>query len=155
MRKLFTMFIVSLLILSFCSSAFAWSPRVEGKPDSFDPGQSRGYYIWHDHNGLHLWTTTQGKTHEFSGVIRTDGKFVNTHSRRLEAGDFYKVDSDRDMITFRFTTSGGEDGIDFKIAGGDYVDFDLFVDGHRINHKEIHIGESGWHPRHSDFRLNR
>lgn len=155
MKKLFPMFIISMLVLSFCSSAFAWAPLAEGKPDTFDPGASRGYYIWHDDNGLHMWTTTRGKQHEFSGVIRTNGKFINTHSQRLEMGDFYKVDSDRDMITFKFTTAGGEDGLNFRIAGGNYADFDLFIDGHRIDPREIHIGDRGWHPRHSDFRLHR
>lgn len=155
MKRLWLMVVTVLLVLAFGSSAFAWSPRLEGKPDNFDPGASRGYYIWHDENGLHMWTTTRGQEHEFSGVIRTNGKFAATHGRRLEFGDFYRLSSDRDTLTFRFTTAGGEDGLNFKIDGGRYVEFDLFVDGHRINPKEIHIGDQGWHPSGSDFRLIR
>lgn len=155
MKKLFTMLVVSLSVLAFCSSAFAWSPRTEGKPDTFDPGENLGYFIWHDENGLHMWTTTRGQDHVFSGVIRTNGRFVDTHGRRLELGDFYHISSDRDTITFKFTTAGGEDGLNFKIADGNYVNFDLFMDGHRINHREIYIGDRGWHPRNSDFSLYR
>lgn len=155
MRKLFSMFVVSLLVLSFCSSAFAWSPRIEGRPDSFDPGASRGYFIWHDESGFHVWTSTRGNQHEFSGVIRTNGRFHDTHGQRLEWNDFARVDSDRNMITFKFNTAGGEDGLNFRVAGGSYVDFDLFIDGHRIDRKEIHIGDRGWHPESNDFRLHR
>lgn len=155
MKKFISLFILSLFILSFCSSAFAWSPRLDGKPDSFDPGASRGYYIWHDENGFHMWTATRGQQHEFSGVIRTNGRFADTQGRRLEANDFYQLSPDRDMITFKFITAGGDDGLNFKIKGGNHVNFDLFIDGHRINPHEIHIGHNGWHPESSNFRLLR
>ena len=155
MKKIYSIFILSVLILSFCSSAFAWSPRLEGKPDNFDPGQSRGYFIWHDKNGLHVWTTSRGQNHEFSGVIRTNGKFANLSDQRFERNDFYKLSSKRDVITFKFKTDGGVDGLNFKVEGGQYVDFDLFIDGHRVNPKDIHIGDRGWSPKGSDFRLYR
>lgn len=155
MKKLYSILMLSLLILSFCSSAFAWSPSVDGKPDTFDPGKSRGYYIWHDRDGLHIWTTTRGQEHEFSGVIRTNGKFADIHGQRIERNDFYKISSGRDRITFKFKTDGGIDGLNFNINGGKYVDFDLFVDGHRIDPKQIHIGDRGWSPRDNDFRLYR
>ena len=149
------MVITGLLVLAFGSSAFAWSPRLEGKPDNFAAGASRGYYIWHDGAGWHVWTATRGQEHEFSGVVRTNGKLADPHGRRLEFGDFYRLSPNRDTLTFRFNTTGGEDGLNFQVDGGRYVEFDLFVDGQRINRKDIYIGDRGWHPSGSDFRLMR
>jgi hypothetical protein len=37
----------------------------------------------------------------------------------------------------------GPDGLNFRIKDASYVDFDLFVDGHPIPHREIHIGGNG------------
>jgi len=155
LKKAFSLLVCTLLIFVFASSAFAWAPRVEGKPDAFDPGATRGYFIWHDWNGLHLWTTTRGQEHHFSGVIRTDGRFINVHGKRLESDDWYRVGPERHEMNFDFTTSGGLDGVNFEIEGGDHVNFDLFIDGHRINPEEIYIGDRGWHPDQDDFTLFR
>ena len=154
MKKIFSMCLLSLLLLSFSSSVFAWSPRVEGKPDGFRPGSSRGYYIWHDQNGFHL-VTTDRREHKFSGVIRTDGNFIDVRSQRTEQDDFFRVSRDREKLTFKFDTDGETDGLKFRVDGGRFVEFDLFVDGHRINPREIHIGDDGWSPKDSNFRLRR
>ncbi|MDR3560604.1 MAG: hypothetical protein P4N59_04045 [Negativicutes bacterium] len=155
MKKMGSIVILVLFILTLCSSAFAWAPRMQGQPDAFDPGGSRGYFIWHDGNGLHMWTTTKGARHQFSGEIRTDGRFVDVHGRRLESDDWYKVGPERHVIKFDFTTEGGADGVNFAIEGGDRVTFDLFIDGHKINPNEIHIGDHSWHPERSEFTLYR
>jgi len=155
MKKITTLLIMVFTLVAFSSYAFAWAPRDQGQPDSFRPGDSRGYFIWHDDNGLHMWTTTRGTRHEFSGVIRTNGTFVDVHGKRLESDDYLRVDRDRNKITFRFDTEGGIDGVNFRIDGGSYANFDLFIDGHRIDRNEIHIGDSSWHPRSSDFTLYR
>jgi hypothetical protein len=155
MKKI-TMFLVLVFTLLMCSSfAFAWSPRVDGRPDLFRPGETKGYFIWHNENGLHMQMTTRGKEHVFSGVIHTNGQFRDVKEKNLENGDFYKVSIDKDKIMFRTTTAGGIDGINFKIEGGDYVRFDLFMDGHKIDTREIYVGSKGWHPEHSDFTLHR
>lgn len=151
-----SMFLILVLTLLACSSyAFAWSPRVEGKPDMFRPGEIKGYFIWHNENGLHIWTTTRGREHVFSGVIRTDGRFIDIKGQRLEHDDFYRVDNDRNRISFRDTTDGGIDGLNFKVANGSHVHFDLYMDGHKIDPQEIYIGNEGWHPEYSDFTLHR
>jgi hypothetical protein len=156
MKKKITMFFVLVFTLLMCSSfAFAWSPRVDGRPDLFRPGETKGYFIWHNENGLHMQMTTRGKEHVFSGVIHTNGQFRDVKEKNLENGDFYKVSIDKDKIMFRTTTAGGIDGINFKIEGGDYVRFDLFMDGHKIDTREIYVGSKGWHPEHSDFTLHR
>jgi hypothetical protein len=157
LMKKATIFLVLVFTLLMCSSsfAFAWAPKVDGKPDMFKPGETRGYFIWHNDNGLHMRMTTRGKEHVFSGVINTDGKFTDVKEQNLEHGDFFKVGINKDMIIFRTTTAGGIDGINFKIRGGKYVRFDLFMDGHKIDTREIYIGDNGWHPKHSDFTLHR
>lgn len=155
MKKMPLMFVIAFLLITVCSTAFAWAPRIDGRPDSFDPGSTKGYFIWHDDNGFHMWTTTKGYQHHFSGVIRTDGRFVDVHGRRLETDDWYRVGPERHELKFEFTTAGGEDGVNFRIEGGDRVNFDLFIDGHRINPEEICIGSRGWHPERSDFTLYR
>lgn len=155
MKKLTVLLLVALTLVAMSSYAFAWAPRDQGRPDAFRPGDSRGYFIWHDYDGLHIWTSTRGARHEFSGVIRTDGAFFDVQGKRLEGDDFFRVDRDRDTIQFRFETAGGADGINFRIDGGSYANFDLFIDGHRIDPGEIYIGDRNWHPRHSDFTLYR
>lgn len=56
-------------------------------------------------------------------------------------------------MRFKFETAGGSDGLNFRINDANYVDFDLYIDGHPINHKKIHIGESSWHPYSHSFRI--
>jgi len=173
--------LIALFLIALSGSAFAWSPKLEGKPDQFALGASNGYYIWHDDNGFHVWTTTRGKEHVFSGTIKTDGDIYRIRGNRLEEGDSFKeysdnhekkwfevsdnrgrkhyavagreVDCDNDKIRFKFDTAGGSDGIDFRIKNASYVEFELFVDGHRINTKQIFIGDDGWHPHRNTFRI--
>ncbi len=104
---------------------------------------------------MHLRTSTYGQKHVFSGVIRTDGRFVDVEEKQLEHGDFYRVNNDRDTITFKFTTTGGSDGVDFRVRDGERINFDLFIDGHKINPEEIYLGDRGWHPKHHDFTVYR
>ena len=150
-----SMFLILVLTLLACSSyAFAWSPRVEGKPNMFQPGEIKGYFIWHNEHGIHIWTSTRNREHVFSGVIRTDGKFIDVRGQRLETNDFYKVENDRHKIVFRDTTGAhGSDGLNFQIEYSDHMNFDLFMDGERIDPQNIYVGENGWHPANSDFSL--
>jgi hypothetical protein len=156
MKKKVAVFMVMVFTLvAFSSSAFAWSPKLEGRPDAFDPGDSRGYFIWHDEHGLHLRTTTRGQFHKFTGVIRTNGNVFDVRGVRMERRDLYAVDHRHDVISFAFDTAGDVDGLDFRIQGGSYVNFELYVDGHRMNTNGIYVGESGKHPRNNDFTLFR
>lgn len=155
MKKLTALVIMVFILVAFSSYALAWSPRLQGEPDQFRPGDSRGVFIWHDRDGLHLRTTTHGREHVFSGVIRTDGHFRDVHSVRAERDDRYRLDCDRDTINFRFHTAGGVDGLDFRIKGGDKVYFDLYMDGHKIATRQIYVGRNGWHPHDNTFVLHR
>ncbi len=155
MKKLTAMLLVAIFLVFSSGYALAWSPQLQGRPDQFRPGNSRGVFVWRDDNGLHLRTTTHGQMHVFSGVVRTNGRFVDVSGVHKERNDFSQLSADRDTITFRFKTAGEVDGLDFRLGGGDQVEFDLFVDGHRIDTREIYIGRRGWHPRGSDFTLYR
>jgi hypothetical protein len=94
---------------------------LDGRPDT-SAGDGMGYWLWRDDDGLHLRTTTHGRHHVFSGVLRTggDGEFVDVDRVKLEHHgantDHVRVD-DRDTIRFSFDTWDGIDGFDFKVAG--------------------------------------
>lgn len=184
MKKITFLMIVTLVLVMFSGSALAWSDRSEGHPDHynaelgskdrpswFNPrnhsdgnpffrfgklnGQP-GVYVWHDRNDvLHLRAANNtGRQHVFSGVIQTDGRFYNIEEKQLENGDYVKLDRERNTIRFRFT-GRGIDGIDFKVQGGDTVDFDLYKDGKPMPTNEICIGKKSWHPWHNNFYLER
>lgn len=182
---IFTM--VSLFLMGLTGSAFAWSSRNDenfhGRPIDFRSDGHKGYYIWQDEHGFHVWTTTRGEEHTFSGVIHTDGIFEHVRGHRLEEGDslttyediqdktwFRFGDGDRgfhfafggrevnvghDKINFKFNTAGGSDGLNFRIRDARHIDFDLFIDGHPIPRRDIFIGTNGWHPDDHHFRLDR
>lgn len=177
MKKLSFLMTITFVLVMLSGSALAWSDRSEGRPDQFNStkrfshlsedhpffrfGQLNGrpgIYVWHDRNDeLHIRSinnNSKGSQHVYSGVIRTDGRFYNVEDKQLENGDYIKVGSNKNTIRFRFT-GRGIDGIDFKIKGGDTVDFDLYKDGKEMPPKEICIGKNSWHPWHNNFYLER
>jgi hypothetical protein len=146
--------IFTLLMLCFTSYAFASdSPKMDGKPDAFNPGHSNGYFIWQDGKGLHLRTTTPGVEHVFSGTISTDGTFENVFGKSRGADDSFHVNGDHDKITFKFTSTGGSDGIDLHVSDGSYVGFKLSMDEEDVDPANIFIGHDGWHPGSYKFTL--
>ncbi len=175
--------LVGLFLIALSGSVFAWSGNadVSGKPDEFTPSGSTGYYIWQDDRGFHIWTTTPNVAHVFTGVIHTDGVIFNIKGHNLERGDSVRTDEDfrrrswtnghargnrlvfggrelsyeKDQIRFKFDTTGGSDGLNFQLRNARYIDFELFVDGHPVNRKNIHIGQSSWQPLSFKFRLNQ
>lgn len=156
MKKLTALLTVVFVLLAYSSLAFAWGGhRTNGQPEEFRPGDSRGYFIWREGDTVHLRVTTYGREHTFSGVIRTDGRFYHVRGFREENGDFHRSDRDHDSIFFRFHTAGGVDGIDFKVGDADKLNFDLFIDGHRISPHQIYVGHRGWHPDDNSFDLYR
>lgn len=169
MKKISALLVFMFTLVAFSTSAFAWGPKISVKPDEFRPGRSQGYFIWHDQNGFHLWTsTTNGQHHVFTGTITTDGNRFEVTKNSLETAntpfarmvnhnrpkDSVRIDHDRDTITFRFNHSGRDaDGITFNPIGGKKVKFDLYLNGKRIDPNQITIGEEGWRPGRSTFTL--
>ena len=154
-RKALIITLVGLFLIALTGAAFAWSPELNGKPRTFRPGEIKGYFIWHDDNGLHIRTTTRGQLHVFSGGLHTNGRFVDVHGVRLEDNDMYRVGAERHQLNFRFETAGGVDGIDFKVAGGEKVVLNLLIDGHKIYPGEIYGGFDSWHPSENKFEILR
>jgi hypothetical protein len=157
MMKKFSAFLVfAFTMVVLTGSAFAWPGYLEGKPDTIY--RENGYFIWHDNSGLHLRTADKGRydgRHVFTGVIRTDGKFINIDDRQTERGDHIWVSRDRDTINFRLSSDRGLEGLDFRIRGGEHVSFELYMDGKRIDRKDIFLGNNGRHPKSSKFSLAR
>ena len=171
MKKITTIFVLAFTLLAMSVTAFAWGPRMDVKPAAYKAGQNQGYFIWSDNNGFHLWTTTRGQKHVFSGTITTDGNRFDIKAQGLEdrktshpflaqlgkdrvGKDRVQIDNDRDTIRFRFESSGKDsDGMTFKVVGGSRVKFDLYIDGKRINPSDIYIGGEGWHPGSSTFTM--
>lgn len=152
MKKL-SCLLVSVCILLLLSGIALASPRDEGKPRSFEPGQTRGYFIWQDGRELHLRTTTQGQSHVFSGVLHINGRLFDVEEKQLENGDYVRFDRDHNIIRFRFTTTGGTDGFDLKLLHINQIDFVLYRDGKKLPTKEIYIGSQSWHPKEHHFKL--
>lgn len=180
-KKSIVILFITLFLVAVSGSAFAWSPRLEGKPDQFRLGATNGYYIWHDNNGFHILTTARGgEEHTYTGTIRTDGDIFHLRGNKLERGDSLKeyntdnrrwfdadskpgrarfqqpgrdVDFGDNAVKFRFNTTGGSDGLDFRIKDAKYVEFDLYIDGRKIGRKHIFIGDDGWHPSAGEFKL--
>ncbi|MDF2570519.1 MAG: hypothetical protein K0R55_2123 [Sporomusa sp.] len=175
MKKLSLLMATTFVLVMLSGNAFAWSDRSEGHPSQLQNAQAlrnrsehpafvfgnsnrHGLYVWHDRNDeLHVRATNfnyLGRQHVFTGVIQTDGRFYNIEEKQLENGDYVKVDRDKNTIRFRFT-GRGVDGLDFRVQGGDTVDFDLYKNGEQMQRNEIFIGRKGWHPWHNNFYLER
>jgi hypothetical protein len=144
-----------LVMLVLAGSALAYSPRLDGRPAAFEPGGQAGYFIWQDHEGLHLRTTAAGVRHVFSGTIRTDGAYEDTFGKATGVDDTVQVNENRDKITFQFTNSGDTSGIDLHVRGGTYVSFNLAMDGDDVSPAAIFIGAEGWHPGDHKFTLRQ
>jgi hypothetical protein len=183
LKKWLILSLVAMFLITITGSAFAWSGNLMGQPYQFHQSGPKRYYIWRDDHGFHLWTTTRGEEHVFSGVIHTDGTFKHVRGHSLEDGDSFntyediqekhwfdfsagdrethfafggrEVNMENDKIHFKFDTNGGSDGINFHTQDASFVTFDLFVDGHPVPAREIHIGHDGWHPDDHHFRLNQ
>lgn len=151
------MILLSVAFLQFTTaSAFAWHLPVDGTPDHFRMGVTRGYAIWQDHEGVHVVVTAKGRPHTFTGSIHTDGKIYHVDGDFLERNDKLKISHDRERLNFSLSTAGGAaDKIDFNVHNGHRLKFDLYIDGQPIDANEIYIGHDGFHPRDNTFVLRQ
>ncbi|MDR3563645.1 MAG: hypothetical protein P4N59_19730 [Negativicutes bacterium] len=147
-------FILVVLIL-LCFSNYAFASILDGRPAAFEAEENTGYFIWQDKNGLHVRATTAGPEHSFSGIIRTDGSFQDVFSKARGANDYCRISDDRGKITFWFTASGDEAGLDLHVTDGTYVNFKLSMDGEDVDSAKIFIGGEGWHPGGNKFTLQK
>jgi hypothetical protein len=153
--KKVALIITFVFALTFVTgTALAWYAPVEGQP-AYYGGNDKGYFIWHDGDGMHLRVQGSMMGMVFSGTIKTDGTFVDVHGNKLEYGDHYWLDNDNNVIHFKFTNAGGIDGLSFKVFGGEHLRFELAINGNKAHPNDIHLGSEGWHPASNHFQLRR
>ncbi|MDR3564878.1 MAG: hypothetical protein P4N59_26065 [Negativicutes bacterium] len=156
MKKTVVLLVGIVLLLMLSGVALAWPQYLDGRPSEYRPGETRGYFIWFDRDGWNLRTASKSREHVYTGVIRTNGEFVDVRGVREEHGDRIRLNHERDRISFQFETDPRDtDGIDFRVRDGDRVNFDLYVDGELIDTHEIHLGRHNIHPHSNDFWINR
>lgn len=157
MKRLTCLLATVCVFVMMSGTAFAWSERAEGRPQLIGMAKfSPGVFVWHDRgDALHFRASNSGRQHVYSGIIQTDGRFFAVEEQQLENGDYISIDRDRNTIKFRFTTGRGFDGLDFKVRGGETVNFDLYKDGKEMPLQEIFVGKRGWHPWHNNFYLEK
>lgn len=143
-----------MLLAVLATSAFAWSPGVEGE-HVLTPDCATGYYLWHDDNGIHLRTHGPGEDHSFTARLHTDGVFVDVDSVRLESRDNFAVLDGGHTILMRFHTYDAIDGLNFRINGGTRLRLSLGLDGEPISTDNIFLGPNGKHPASNPFTLYR
>lgn len=154
-KRLVTVAVLVAALVLAAGTALAWHAPVEGVPAAFAQGDVRGYFIWHDGDGMHMRVHTKMFALAFSGTIKTDGHFTAVHGKKLEYGDHYWLSNNKQVIHFKFHTAGAVDGLDFKVMGGNHLVFSLMLDGVQANPNEIFLGHEGWRPSSSHFTLRR
>ena len=131
--------------------ALAWSSDIEGRPDNLRPGGDEGYYVWHDDNGLHVYTTDPVGHHKYTFRISTEGVFQNVDPVRLDGGDSVTVLDGGHRLEGDFVTHEGIDGLNFNIAGGAGMRLALRIDGVLAPGDEIYLGDDFSHPSNNPF----
>ncbi len=153
MKKWLSVILLAALTLGSASLTLAaWPSNFEGKPVKLLDGPNEGYFIWSDKDGLHLRVKTKGEAHVFSGRIYTNGNFDNILVKTFHDQDNFD-NSGPNEIRFRLTATDKFAGIDFYVTEGQYVDFDLSMDGHKVDANRVFIGRDGWHPGDSKFTI--
>ncbi len=86
----------------------------EGKPTIFQ-GEDEGFFIWTDGDRIHLRGVTKGSEYTFKGRAAGVGTIVNIDplAQNIDT-DFGDTVG---QITFRWTTIGGPEGLDFSFTG--------------------------------------
>jgi len=138
------------------ANAEQWPAAIEGRPTKLDNGSARGWYFWHDNDGLHLDTTTPSDNlHVFEAVLTTDGTFRDVDKIRLEGADDVVLLDNGHKLVVQFHTHDGIDGVNFHISGGDSLTLRLDVNGHLIDRSNIFIGHNNVHPWSDPFTIER
>lgn len=144
--------LVGIAMLS--TAASAWEAGAASQPPQLEAG-AKGYFVWHNGNGWHLRTHNDEDGVVYHGVLRTNGVFRDVHLVRAEASEDLRIEDRGHTLRFRFRTYAGMDGLDFKVDGGSYVQFDLETNGHQTRLDNIYIGAAGRHPGHNPFVIRR
>jgi hypothetical protein len=127
----------------------------QGQPSAMVAGNALGYFIWRDGERWYLKTTTRGAERQFSGTVRTNGRFTDLGRDNLEDNDVTRVNSNSAELSFDLRTAGGLDGFSFRTSSDSEVTFDLYLDGQAISTSNISIGRQNMRPGANPFSINR
>lgn len=134
------------------------APDPWGKPDGKIYDRAARFQVWYEKDGAWRLRTTAKKVRNFSGTIKVaNGRIASCVPMALKDGrksnDAFRVNDQRDTLTFAFQTSRRADGFDLKVKGDDAkLEFDLALDGAR-DAKHVFIGERMRHPAKVPFTL--
>jgi hypothetical protein len=154
-------FTVRCLVLTIASAALAIMPAtvLAIDPHGAPAKDLRGLSVWiGDDNVWHMatHTATVANKHVFTGTIRVVGAKIRgaLGIDKLEQGDYWRIDVDKEHVKFRLTTLGKWDRIDLVLSGrADKLIFDVKEDGEDMKSGRIHIGKENKNPKGSRFTL--
>ena len=130
-----------------------WPATVQGQPERLHAGSTDGYYVWHDRYGWHLRTTTpQRSAHVFTGRIVSSDNIRSVTMVRDENDD--RVSVSGHVLSFKFVTYAGIDGVNFRVGCTNSVTFELKQGGNWIPAYRIFLGRYGRAPR-NPFTVKR
>jgi hypothetical protein len=117
---------------------------------TYVPGESVGYYLWRESNGnWRLRLNSDGLRRNMSGTISSSGS-IQAQPFSLESNDTLYVSGG--TVTFSCWLSSSHDGIDFTVAPGSTITFDLRVSG-SYEPTLVFVGGSGGSPTAIPFSL--
>ena len=135
----------------------AWPAWTQGRPDSFDPGDTGGVYMWHDTTGWHVRVThTNDDKAVFTGRITTPkGHLDDVTAVALEHNDKLAVSEDKQTVTFMFANYGHVDGFDFRTTCAPTLVAGFARGHHRLPVDRVFIGDHKAHPATDPVRISR
>ena len=147
------------LAMSAPAVAHAEEPDAPAAPDALGgvpeirPDAPTGYYIWRDEDGINLRTHGPRGYHHFVAVLHTDGVFRDVEPVANERGDAVRVTDRGHTLILNVHTYGRTDGVNFRVEGGDWLSFDLELDGRQAPTDHIFLGSMRSHPDSNPWRV--
>jgi hypothetical protein len=119
-------------------------------------GDARGVYLWHDAGGYRLRLTHPGTARvTFTGTITAGADISNLVPVHLEKGDKVHLGKHNRTLTFRFSNTGGLDGLNFTTECSKRVHVTVGINGHQASPLRVYLGAHGHHPTSVPFTIDR
>jgi len=135
------------------ASAHAEEPDALAGTPELRPDARVGYYLWRDEDGINLRTHGSRDPLHFVAVLRTDGVFRDVEGVANERRDGFRVIDHGHTLILDVQTSGGLDGVNFRVHGGTWLGFDLEIDGRQAPTDHIFLGSMRSHPDSNPWRV--
>jgi hypothetical protein len=130
------------------------APMYQGRPTDYNAGNSSGYYIWQDGERWYVQTANTGTQRLFSGMIETDGSFVDVSTMPSEKVERVAMDVRSQKIEFSFNSLAKNDGFSFSLINSQNATFTFYIDGRPVDSSNIYIGRQNRHPNSHSFSIN-